>query len=397
MSTIMTRSASHSILPALTAEEEGQSAAVRKLLRAQIEAAGGAVSFERFMETVLYAPGLGYYSAGARKFGAGGDFVTAPEISELFGRCVARQCAQVLRTAGGDILEIGAGTGRLAGTLLQALAEGGTLPERYAILEVSADLANRQREYLQMLPAALRERVVWLDRLPRAPLRGVILANEVLDALPCSRIVVRGGVLHELAVAIEGDDLVEREQQAPESLQQAWSSIVRGLPMPLPDGYRSEVCLRVDSWIAGVGACLERGLFLLFDYGLPRSHYYHPQRVDGTLRCHFKQRAHSNPFVNVGVQDITAWVDFTRVAEAAVAADLEVLGFVTQAAFLLAMGIEDMAAESGTILERVQRAGEARKLLLPGEMGEAFKVMALGRGCESPLTGFSLQDLRRSL
>jgi SAM-dependent MidA family methyltransferase len=155
--------------------------------------------------------------------------------------------------------------------------------------------------------------------------------------------------------------------------------------------------LRLEPWIAGVGACLESGLFLLFDYGLPRAQFYHPERIDGTLRCHFKQRAHSDPFVNVGVQDITAWVDFTRVAEAAVAANLEVRGFVTQAAFLLATGIEEMAAQSGTILERVQRAGEARKLLLPAQMGEAFKVMGLARNHESSLTGFSLQDLRRSL
>ncbi len=397
----MTRSASHSILPSLTPEEQRQSFAVSELIRAHIRAAGGVVSFASFMEAALYAPGLGYYSAGAAKMGAGGDFVTAPEISDLFGRCVARQCAEVLRPAGGQILEIGAGTGRLAATVLQALAGEDVLPERYAILEVSADLASRQRAHLQMLPPALRDRVVWLDRLPETPLHGVIVANEVLDALPFSRICLREGVLHELCVACDGDAdsgaFVEREQQPSTELAQAWSALSAELPVPLPEGYRSEVCLRIEPWIAGVGACLESGLFLLFDYGLPRAHYYHPERVDGTLRCHFKQRARGDPFVNVGVQDITAWVDFTRVAEAAVAADLEVLGFVTQAAFLLATGIEDMAAQSGTIVERVQRAGEARKLLLPGEMGEAFKVMALGRKYESPLTGFSLQDLRRSL
>jgi len=393
----MTRSASHSILPPLTPEEQQQSLAVSELIRGQIEAAGGVVSFESFMEAALYAPGLGYYSAGAAKIGAGGDFVTAPEVSDLFGRCVARQCAEVLSPAGGEILEIGAGTGRLAATVLEALAENGVLPERYAILEVSADLASRQRAHLQKLPPALRDRVVWLKRLPETPLRGVIVANEVLDALPFTRIALRGGVLHEIGVAFDGGAFVEREQDPASPLAQAWSSLSAELPMRLPDGYCSEVCLRIEPWIAGVGACLESGLFLLFDYGLPRAHYYHSQRIDGTLRCHFKQRAHGDPFVNVGVQDITAWVDFTRVAEAAVAADLEVLGFVTQAAFLLATGIQDMAAQSGTLLERVQRAGEARKLLLPGEMGEAFKVMALGKNHESPLTGFSLQDLRRSL
>jgi len=393
----MTRSASHSILPPLTPEEQRQSDAVSELIRGQIEAAGGVVSFESFMEAALYAPGLGYYSAGATKIGVGGDFVTAPEVSDLFGRCVARQCAQVLSPEGGEILEIGAGTGRLAATLLQALADTGVLPQRYAILEVSADLASRQRAHLQKLPPALRDRVVWLDRLPERPVRGVILANEVLDALPFTRIELRGGVLHELGVAVEDGTFVERERSPSAALAQAWSSLAGELPRPLPEDYRSEVCLRIEPWVAGVGACLESGLFLLFDYGLPRAHYYHPERVEGTLRCHFKQRAHSDPFVNVGVQDITAWVDFTRVAEAAVASNLEVLGFVTQSAFLLATGIEALAAQSGSILERVQRAGEARRLLLPGEMGEAFKVMALGKDPERLLTGFSLQDLRRSL
>jgi SAM-dependent MidA family methyltransferase len=393
----MTRSASRSILPALSPEEAEQSASVANLIRERIRAAGGAVTFESFMESALYAPGYGYYSAGAAKIGATGDFVTAPEVSDLFGRCVARQCAQVLSETGGGILELGAGTGRLAATLLETLSELGALPDRYAILEVSADLADRQRAHLQKLPVALRERVVWLDRLPDETLRGVILANEVLDALPFNRIALRDGAMRELGVTLEGDGFAECEREPSDELLRAWSSVAAELPVPLPDGYRSELCQRVEPWIAGVGECLERGLFLLFDYGLPRSQYYHPDRVDGTLRCHFKQRAHDDPFVNVGVQDITAWVDFTRVAEGAVAANLDVLGFVTQAAFLLATGIEGLATEAGSILDRVQRAGEARRLLLPGEMGEAFKAMALGRGLESPLTGFSLQDLRRSL
>ena len=393
----MTRSASRSILPALSPEEAEQSASVANLIRERIRAAGGAVTFESFMESALYAPGYGYYSAGAAKIGATGDFVTAPEVSDLFGRCVARRCAQVLSETGGGILELGAGTGRLAATLLETLSELGALPDRYAILEVSADLADRQRAHLQKLPVALRERVVWLDRLPDETLRGVILANEVLDALPFNRIALRDGAMRELGVTLEGDGFAECEREPSDELLRAWSSVAAELPVPLPDGYRSELCQRVEPWIAGVGECLERGLFLLFDYGLPRSQYYHPDRVDGTLRCHFKQRAHDDPFVNVGVQDITAWVDFTRVAEGAVAANLDVLGFVTQAAFLLATGIEGLATEAGSILDRVQRAGEARCLLLPGEMGEAFKAMALGRGLESPLTGFSLQDLRRSL
>ena len=375
------------------------------------------------MELALYAPGLGYYSAGSAKIGSSGDFVTAPEISDLFSRCVARQCAQVLSVTGGEILELGAGTGRMAAAVLESLAATGVLPERYSILEVSADLAERQRERLGSLPASLRERVVWLDRLPERPVRGVVLANEVLDALPCQRFVVGAGghpsgvehagaggddlassrsaiekpVVRELGVAVHDDSFVERAGSPDGALATACESLLKELPQPLPPGYTSEVCLRLEPWIASVGACLERGLLLLFDYGLPRSHYYHPQRVSGTLQCHFKQLAHDDPYINVGVQDITAWVDFTRVAEAGVAAGLDVTGFCTQAGFLLATGIESFVAEAVGAVEGARRAGEARRLLMPGEMGEAFKAMALTRDYDAALEGFALQDLRHSL
>jgi SAM-dependent MidA family methyltransferase len=219
----------------------------------------------------------------------------------------------------------------------------------------------------------------------------------VLDALPCRRFTLQSGECRELGVAVEGTSFVERAGLPDPALAAACDALIRELPQPLPDGYTSELCLRVEPWIGGVGQCLERGVLLLFDYGLPRSHYYHPQRVSGTLRCHFKQRAHDDPYVNVGVQDITAWVDFTRVAEAAVAAGLDVTGFVTQAAFLLATGIESFTAEASGTVEHARRAGEARRLLMPGEMGEAFKVMALAREYDAPLAGFALQDLRSSL
>ena len=353
------------------------------------------------MDLALYAPGLGYYSAGSAKIGSGGDFVTAPEISDLFSRCVARQCAQVLSVTGGEILELGAGTGRMAAAVLESLAATGVLPERYSILEVSADLAERQRERLGALPASLRERVVWLDRLPERPVRGVVLANEVLDALPCQRFVVGAGgdprAVRELGVAFHDDSFVERAASPDGALATACESLLKELPQPLPPGYTSEVCLRLEPWIASVGSCLERGLLLLFDYGLPRSHYYHPQRVHGTLQCHFKQLAHDDPYINVGVQDITAWVDFTRVAEASVAAGLDVTGFCTQAGFLLATGIESFVAEAVGAVEGARRAGEARRLLMPGEMGEAFKAMALTRDYDAALEGFALQDLRHSL
>ncbi len=408
------------MMPALSPEEEAHTHAVAALIRERVRAAGGWIPFEQFMELALYAPGLGYYSAGSVKLGPDGDFVTAPEVSDLFSRCVARQCAQVLAD-GGDILELGAGTGRMAAVILETLASLGRLPSHYAILEVSADLAERQRERLGKLPREIRERVLWLERLPQRPIDGVILANEVLDALPCRRFVMRGGGLRELGVAVgAGSDrhpaltgsealaaataghrtaaaFVEREAVPHEELVAACAALQRELPVPLPDGYSSEICLRVAPWISGVGACLGRGLMLMFDYGLPRAHYYHPQRTAGTLRCHFKQRVHDDPYINVGVQDITAWVDFTRVAEAAAACALDVAGFCTQAAFLLAMGLEELLAESTDVVEHARLSGEARRLLLPGEMGEAFKVMALTRHCDLALQGFALQDLRHSL
>jgi SAM-dependent MidA family methyltransferase len=431
----MTSSVPRSILPPLSADEQQHSAAVAARLREAVVAAGGWLSFGHFMELALYAPGLGYYSAGSTKIGSGGDFVTAPEISDLFSRCVASQCTQVLSVTGGEILELGAGTGRMAGAVLESLAAAGVLPDRYSILEVSADLAERQRERLSSLSPSLRERVVWLQRLPERPFRGVILANEVLDALPCQRFVVgadgapssgglaahepvvhqsaahesaargsavhesaaRGSVVHELGVSLKGDSFIERAAIPDAALAGALESLLRELPQPLPSGYTSEVCLKLEPWIASVGECLERGLILLFDYGLSRSHYYHPQRVNGTLRCHFKQLAHDNPYINVGVQDITAWVDFTRVAEAGVAASLDVTGFCTQAAFLLATGIESLVAGAVGVVEAARLAGEARRLLMPGEMGEAFKAIALTRDYDAALSGFALQDLRHSL
>lgn len=386
------------MLPALSPDEQRHSEAVAALIRTELAAAGGWLSFERFMELALYAPGLGYYSAGSWKLGSGGDFVTAPEVSELFGRCVAQQCAAVLRATGGEILELGAGTGALAAALLRVLDAAGVLPARYAILEVSGDLAARQRVRLDALPPHLRARIVWLERLPPAPLRGVILANEVADALPVRRFTLRGGAVRELGVALApGGTLQNAERPPAAALAEACAAMFGAPPRSLPDGYTSEVNLRVGPWIASLAECLERGIVLLFDYGLPRAHYYHPQRIAGTLRCHFRQRAHDDPFVNLGVQDITAWVDFTRVAEAASEAGLEVSGFATQAAFLLALGLEQAVAAAPDAVGRARLAGEARRLVMPEEMGEAFKVMALTRGYDEPLAGFSLQDLRRQL
>jgi len=395
-------------LPALTPEEAEHSRRVEALIRTRILDAGGWIDFETFMELALYAPGLGYYSAGAVKFGRAGDFVTAPEMSDLFSRCVARQCAECLEElGGGDILELGAGTGRMAAVVLGALAERNALPKRYAILEVSGDLRARQQDQIARLPGSLRDRVTWLERWPEEPLTGVVLANEVLDALACQRWAVheREAPAHDfdvnqLGVALGSNDaLVELERPADARVRAAVLSLVADLPQPLPDGYRSECCLRVAPWVAALSEVLARGVVLLFDYGLPRAHYYHPARRDGTLRCHFKQRAHDDPFTRIGLQDISAWVDFTRVAEAAAAARLDVRGFATQAAFLLGAGIEALLAEpaGAGAADRARLAGEARRLLLPGEMGEVFKAIALVRDYDAPLAAFTHQDLRGSL
>ena len=381
------------MLPALNEAEAAHSAALLQRITQCIEAAGGFIDFATFMDLALYSPGLGYYSAGSAKIGAAGDFTTAPEVSSLFARCVARQCVQILRDIpGGGILELGAGTGSMAATILEELAAQQALPARYDILEVSADLAQRQRERLATLPEALRSRVRWLQQLP-ASLRGVIVANEVLDALPCRRFVAGAARTEELGVTGAAGALCWARRPADAAL----SAAVKGLGATLPAGYVSELCLLADPWIASLAAILECGVMLLFDYGLPRAQYYHPDRRSGTLTCHFKHRAHFDPLIQVGVQDITAWVDFTRVALAGHAAGLELLGFCTQAGFLLGAGIDELLGEVRDVSAQVRRAGEARRLLMPGEMGEAFKLLALGRGFEPPLIGFRHQDLRHSL
>jgi SAM-dependent MidA family methyltransferase len=398
----MTSPASVTTLPALNADELAHSQRVVEHIRAFMEQHGGVIGFDAWMRLALYAPGLGYYSAGAAKFGGDGDFVTAPEISSLFSRCLARQCADVLEVTGGEILELGAGSGRMAADVLTELAAIDALPERYSILEVSADLAERQRARIAELPGEIAERVQWLDRWSDRSMRGVVLANEVLDAMPVERFVLRnrpeGMDVRGLGVGLSGEGFEWRETSPSPELMHAVADIVEALPAPLPDGYVSEVCLAFQPWVASLAAQLEAGVALLIDYGLPRAHLYHPDRSTGTLRCHFRHRAHSDPFVNVGLQDITAWVDFTRVAEAADSAGLEVLGFASQAAFLIGAGMEsllstEMQLSDGDARQQTRLAGEARRLLLPGEMGEIFKVIALGRGYESPLAGFRTQAL----
>lgn len=387
-----------SILPPLDPEQTAQAEAVLAAVRAAIARQGGWLSFEDYLRCVLYAPGLGYYSAGSVKFGREGDFITAPELSTLFGRCLARQCAELLTTPGADIVEFGAGSGALAAVLLPALAQLGALPAHYRIVEISADLIARQRARLATLPQSLAARVCWHPQ-PPVGIDGVWLANEVADALPFRRFVVTEGGFLERGVTLgRCGELVLADRAADRALSEELERLGADLPARAwPAGYESEVCVLLDGWIATLAQGMARGALLVIDYGLPRREYYHPQRSGGTLRCHYRHRAHADALLYPGLQDITAWVDFTRVAEAASAAGLEVSGFCTQAAFLLALGIEAEIAGAQDTRERAQLAAEARQLLLPGEMGEHFKVMALTRALPTTLRGFAYQDLRQRL
>jgi SAM-dependent MidA family methyltransferase len=380
-------------------DDAEHSTRMRNLLASEINAAGGWLGFERFMDLALYAPGLGYYSGGAQKLGEGGDFTTAPEVSRLFGACLARQCAEVLRKLGsGSVLEIGAGSGRLAADLLARLETLSQLPDDYWILEVSADLRRRQREHLEKRLPHLLARVHWLDRPPDEAFDGVILANEVLDALPVARFRWHSNAVEELGVEIRGREFT----WAPRPASAAMVRICRELSEvagPWDDGYVSEYCPRLGAWTHAVTRSLRRGAVFWLDYGLPRAQYYLPERHGGTLICHFRHRLSDDPFANLGLQDISAWVDFTRVAEASRESGFELAGFTTQAHFLAGLQIDqEMRLAAGADENRFARlANQARQLMMPGEMGERFKAMAWLRGLELPLSGFALLDLRHSL
>jgi SAM-dependent MidA family methyltransferase len=388
-------------------DERRHTLRVREAIAREIAAAGGWISFERYMDLALYEPGLGYYSAGARKLGAGGDFTTAPEISSLFGSCVAKQCAEVLSAVReGSILEVGAGSGRLAVDILSRLESLAQLPARYLILEVSADLKERQRTLLHAALPHLRDRVIWLDALPE-PFDGVILANEVLDALPVTRFRWDGTVFEELGVTFRDGAFSSAARTADPAMTDRCKALMANAMLSAGErqrtsvlgGYVSEYCPRLPSWARGIARSLRTGAVLWFDYGLPRGQYYLAERRDGTLLCHFRHRVHYDPFRYPGLSDITAWVDFTTVAEAAGAAGCELAGFTTQAYFLAGMHIDaEMRAFAGGDANRFARlANQARQLMLPGEMGERFKAMAWLRGLDLELSGFALQDLRHTL
>lgn len=380
-------------LPLPNAEQLTHSSQLACLIQDEIAANGGWISFARYMELALYAPGLGYYSAGMAKFGDAGDFITAPEISPLFGRALARQVAEVLHETAGSVLELGAGTGRLAVQLLQELERIGVLPERYLILDVSAHLRSVQREtFARELPSALQSRIEWLESLPLA-FSGCIVANEVLDALPVHLVRRRQDGWCERGVAIVDEGLVWRERCLTGSLAE-W---VRTLP-ELPEGYLTELCLAAPALIASLAASMERGGLLLIDYGFPRREYYHPHRSSGTLMCHYRHYAHDDPLLYPGLQDITAHVDFTSIAEAALAHGLQVAGYASQAQFLINCGITELLAEAAPgDAAYYALTAQVQKLLSPAEMGELFKVVALGKSLSHPLLGFVRGDKRHTL
>jgi SAM-dependent MidA family methyltransferase len=369
------------------------SRALVELIAAEVAQSGGWIGFDRYMELALYAPGLGYYAGGAAKFGGAGDFVTAPEISRLFGQTLSRQVAEVLAATGGDVLELGAGSGRMAADLLQGLAELGQLPQCYRILEVSGDLAARQKQRLEQLDAGFTSRIVWIERVPIS-FRGVILANEVLDALPTHLVRWREDGLFERGVSRRGDVFVWEDRPLSDP-----ALIVQGQRLRPPPPYVSEISLAAPALVRTLAEALEHGVLLFVDYGFGEREYYHPQRDRGTLMCHFRHHAHDDPFFVPGLQDITSHVDFSAVTRAGTEAGLDPLGYTTQAQFLINLGITDLMARipAGDAAAYLPLAAQAQKLLSPAEMGELFKVIAFGRGVQIPLQGFRSGDKSRLL
>jgi len=390
------------ILPEPPDELKRMSGDLASRIREEVRGTG-MIPFSRYMEMALYEPGLGYYSAGLHKLGASGDFVTAPELGGLFAACLALQVAEVAgELAPLDILEVGAGTGRLAAHLLLELA-GGDPPERYLILETSADLRRVQRETIADLAPAWLERVRWLDEPPAADWDGMLIANEVIDALAVERFEATGGAIEQVCVTAHDAGFEWARRPAPAELLTAVRRLESEIGSTFPAGYRSEVHLQLPAWLEALTRHMRRGLALFVDYGYPRREYYLRERADGTVMCHYRHRAHDDVFFWPGLQDITAWVDFTALAEAADASGLEVVGYSNQAMFLLGCGLDQVLAAR---MEDAKDGGlaltaEARQLTLPGLMGERFQVMGLARGLgdavERPLRGFSLQDLRYRL
>ena len=378
---------------------QAHSAQLAALIRAEIAAEGGSLPFSRFMERSLYAPGLGYYSAGSTKFGEAGDFTTAPELGPLFASCVAQAVAPVLQQLGPDaeFVEIGGGSGAFADIMLKRLLELDALPARYAILEPSADLRERQRERLgQRLIPPVFDLVEWLDGPPSDTWNGVLFANEVIDALPTPRFTLRDGEVFEEGVALDGEGrFVRSDRPADALLAAAVRHVERYRGQPFPDGYRSELLPQLPYWIQAVMGGLDRGAMLFADYGYTRREFYQDDRDDGTLRAYFRHRVHNDPYLWPGLQDITASVDFTALAEAGTQAGFDLAGYTTQANFLLGNGLQERLNEAEARADEItllRLRNEAKRLTLPSEMGERFQVMGFSSEVEFG-TAFLFNDL----
>ncbi len=382
-------------LPTPGTAEQSHSDQLTQVIRNEIDNAGGAIPFDRFMELALYAPSLGYYVAGQRKFGATGDFITSPEISPIFAHCLARQSQQILKQLPtGELLEFGAGSGILAADLLAELERLGSLPEYYLILDISPDLRLRQQETLQQKVPHLLSRVQWIDRLPEQ-FCGIIIANEVLDAMPVQRFRIGDEWIEEEFITYNNQGeftTLYKPADTPGLIQRI--DEINNL-QPLPVGYLSEVNQRATSWIRALAASLQQGAVFLIDYGYPQRELYLPERSTGTLMCHFQHRAHDDPFKLVGLQDITAYVDFSAIADTAHEAGLRVDGFATQAHFLMSCGLEQILAKSDPddLINHLELMQGVKKLTLPSEMGERFKVLGLSRDLEEEPIGFSLMNM----
>lgn len=384
-------------LPQPSPEALAQSGHLVTRLRSLIDTRGGWISFATYMAEALYTPGLGYYSGGAHKFGPGGDFITAPELTPLFGQALASQVQQIMALSAPRVIEAGAGTGLLAADLLLELELRGALPESYAILEVSGELRERQFDTLAAKVPHLASRVQWLDGLPEH-FSGALVANEVLDVMPVHLIAWRPEGIFERGVAL-GDEgqFVWADQPATGKVAEAAAAL--GLQLPEEGEYVSELNLAGRAWVAEWAARLDQGAMLLVDYGYPRAEYYLPSRSTGTLLCYFRHHAHGDPFLWPGLNDITAFVDFTAIAEAGFEAGLDVLGYTDQANLLFNCGVLECLArrapEEST--DYIRAAKALQRLTGPHEMGELFKVIALGRGISQPLVGFLRGDRLHAL
>jgi SAM-dependent MidA family methyltransferase len=383
-------------LPAPTADALACSVALGSRIATEIDAAGGYIGFDRFMDLALYTPGMGYYAGGARKFGAAGDFLTAPELCTTFAQTLAAQVAQILAFSAPQIVEVGAGSGQLAADLLLELELRGLQPECYAILELSGELQDRQRATIGSLAPHLLPRVRWLDCLPEH-FDGLVLANEVLDAMPAHLVLWDGDVIAERGVAVKQGQFAWLDRPARGRLLERARALAGECAMGL--GYLSEISLLAPAWVAQWARILGRGALLLIDYGFPRREYYHPQRDSGTLMCHYRHRAHTEPFYLPGLQDITVHVDFTAIVEAGCEAGLDLLGYTTQTNFLFTCGITEVLARTpvSDSLRYLPLVNAVNKLVSPAEMGELFKVIAFGKGIAEPLLGFAAGDRSATL